>query len=101
MSYREDTIFVRYLREAAYIPSWPVDEYGDLIDTENLIVIKVSESGVEFCCGGDWQDPMRLLLTPDLSVEVVDGPTSFGEIEIDTESLSRLEAWQEKNASPI
>ena len=104
MGFREDAIFVDFLRESDVpewlFPGWPRDKDGDSIDIENLIVIGVSAAaGVEFCCGGDWQDPRRLLLTPDLRVVGVDGPTSFGEIETDAESLSNLVEWLGKNAS--
>ena len=62
---------------------------------ENLLVISVSEAGIEFCCGGDWQIPQRLLLTPDLNVVAVDGPTAFPEIEVDKKSLDALDSWLE------
>jgi hypothetical protein len=76
------------------IPGWPIVD-GDELDTENLLIIGVSERGVEFCCGGDWQMPQRLLLTPDLDVVGVPGPTAFPDIEVDKESLAGLEAWLE------
>lgn len=95
---KADTAFRVYLWEVGEvnIPNWPEDEYGDSLDTENLVVIGMSESGVEFCCGGDWQEPQRLLLTPDRKVVRMTGPTNFGEIEIDTESLAGLEEWLEE-----
>lgn len=74
------------------IPNWP-EEDGDPLDLENLLAISVSERGVEFCCGGDWQEPQRLLLTPDLDVVGVDGPTAFPDIEVDKKSVARLDAW--------
>ena len=98
--YREDAIFTRHLREVVlpHISSWPVDEYGDPIDTENLIVVGVSESGVEFCCGGDWQEPRRMLLCAigqEYHVREVEGETCFPDIEIDEESLRGLAKWLE------
>jgi len=80
------------------IPNWPVDEDGDSLDLENLLIIGVSERGIEFCCGGDWQEPQRLLLTPDLDVIGVEGPTDFSDIEVDEESLAGLDAWLEARA---
>ena len=84
------------LRQFLYnhnIPNWPADEDGDELDLENLLIIGISEVGIEFCCGGDWQMPQRLLLTPGLDVVGVEGPTAFGAIEVDGESLGGLEAW--------
>ncbi len=71
--------------------NWPVVD-GEPLDTENLLLISVSERGIEFCCGGDWQAPQRLLLTPDLDVVSVDGPTAFPDIEVDEESLVELDS---------
>lgn len=98
---RADATFVRHLREIVLpcISSWPVDEYGDSIDTENLIVIRVSEGGVEFCCGGDWQEPRRMLLLhvagSGYRVREVEGETCFPDIEVDGKSLQGLEEWLE------
>ena len=90
MSSRADTILTRYL-QGVDIPGWPVD-----VDTENLVVIRVSEGGVEFCCGGDWQEPRRMLLYvvgQEQRVREVEGETCFPDIEIDDKSLQGLEEW--------
>ncbi len=92
-----EQIFRDFLREV-HISNWPEDEHGDDLDLENLLLISVSKYGVEFCCGGDWQMPQRLLLTPDLDVVGMEGPTAFPDIEVDEESLARLMAWLKARA---
>ena len=88
-----EATFRDFLYDLDIIPGWPDAEPGDPLDMENLLLIKLSNAGVEFCCGGDWQSPQRLLLTPDLNVVGVDGPTAFPDIEIDEGSLVGLDAW--------
>ena len=96
MGYREDALFQRHLREGDIpdwrIPGWPRDEDDNPIDTENLVVIRLSRIGLEFCCGGDWQEPRRMIYAKDY-VEEVAGETCFPDIEIDEESLRGLVVW--------
>lgn len=59
------------------LSSFPYDEDGELQDVENLMVLASSKRGIDFICGGDWQKPMWLLLTPERTIEVVERNISF------------------------
>lgn len=103
MGYREDAIFQRHLQEGDVpdwlIPGWPRDKSGDPIDTENLVVISLSKAGLEFCCGGDWQEPRRMILyVKDHSyhVEEIAGETCFPDIEINEEKLRGVGGWLDR-----
>lgn len=65
--------FIRWLYEHEFwgLPGWPLVD-DEPLDIENLQVVGSTTAGIEFCCGGDWQNPQQLLLTPELKIEVLE-----------------------------
>ena len=56
-----------------YLPNFPRDEDGELMDLENYGVMQVTDTKLVFYCGGDWQKPTEIV------VELVNGmPTITG-----------------------
>ena len=54
-----------------YLEDWPIIEDDDNgqepQDTENFEIISIDETGAIIACGGDWQEPMRVYITCDLT----------------------------------
>ena len=44
------------------VENWPNDEDGESQDLENWTINTISDDKMVMCCGGDWQDGMRLTI---------------------------------------
>ena len=55
------------------LPNWPMIEvmdpfeegesFDECLDTENVEIVSFSDTTLEIVCGGDWQEPHRVLIT--------------------------------------
>ncbi len=58
-----------------FIANWPNDEEGDGQDVENWSIISLSDDKMVMCCGGDWQEPVKM------TIELVDEKLTVTETE--------------------
>jgi len=85
------------------LPNWPMikvedpfeegESFDESLDTENVEIVSFSDTTLEIVCGGDWQEPHRVLITfedNELDVKVL-GTVEDNEMqEISANSISYL-----------
>lgn len=62
---------------------WPeieTDDYGhEHQDQENFAIVSIDEDGAVVAAGGDWQEPMRIYITVDMSNQLIVYKAEFAE----------------------
>ena len=62
---------------------WPEiesDEFGhEHQDQENFTIVSIDEDGAVVAAGGDWQEPMRIYITVDMSNQLIVYKAEFAE----------------------
>ena len=85
------------------LPNWPMikvedpfeegESFDESLDTENVEIVSFSDTTLEIVCGGDWQEPHRVLITfedNELDVKVL-GTVEDDEMqEISANSISYM-----------
>lgn len=87
-----------------YLEDWPIIEDDDNgqepQDTENFEIISIDETGAIIACGGDWQEPMRVYITCDLTGQMRVWKAEFDKFPSsglgDKDILNIIEQWQKK-----
>jgi hypothetical protein len=57
------------------VKNWPVDDDGEQQDIENYEILSIDDDKMVMCCGGDWQEPMKI------TIELVDDKLTVTGVE--------------------